>query len=82
MPALTTDEINELADAVVARLTPDRREYFTVASLAELLALNPRSVQYMLTRGAIASYKVEGSRRIRPADVDAYLIGCRQRKAK
>lgn len=36
----------------------------------------------MLAAGKIASYRVEGARRIDPADVDVYLASHRTRGAK
>jgi excisionase family DNA binding protein len=50
-----------------------RRPFFTPRTLAEFLAVSPRTVRQMLLEHKIPSYKVEGSRRIDPVDVDLYL---------
>lgn len=51
----------------------ERRAFFTPKTLADYLALSERTVRSMLAAGTITSYHVEGTRRIDPADVDAYL---------
>lgn len=55
----------------------ERRAFFTPRTLAEFLALSERTVRAMLADGVIASYRIAGSRRIAPGDVDAYLSRCR-----
>lgn len=60
---------------------PDTRPFFTPQTLAKRLGLSPRTVREMLRRGSIASYKIEGARRIDPDDVDRYLAERRQEKA-
>jgi excisionase family DNA binding protein len=47
--------------------------FYTVDSLAQLLAVKPLTVKRMLRDGEIASYKFRGIRRIAKADVDSYL---------
>lgn len=59
-----------------------RRAFFTTRSLAAYLAISPRTVKDMLARGVLPSYRVEGSRRIDPADVDAYLARCREQRGE
>lgn len=59
----------------------ERRAFFTPQTLAAMLDLSPRTVREMLRQGKIASYKIEGARRIRPEDVDAYLAARRQEEA-
>ncbi len=54
-----------------------RQAFFTSRSLAAYLALSERTVRELLRIGAIPSYKVAGSRRIDPVDVDAWLAACR-----
>ena len=44
----------------------ERRAFFTPTRLALYLALSERTVRSMLAAGKIASYKVEGARRIDP----------------
>jgi excisionase family DNA binding protein len=58
-------------------IATERRAFFTPKSLAAYLALSERTVRQMLADGVIPSYLIQGSRRIDPADVDAYLAGCR-----
>jgi excisionase family DNA binding protein len=57
-----------------------RRPFFTPKTLAEYLALSERTVREMLRNGALPSYRIEGSRRIDPADVDAYLAAHRDER--
>jgi excisionase family DNA binding protein len=54
-------------------VSTERRALFTVATLAEYLVVAPRTVERLLAAGEISSFRVGGSRRIDPADVDAYL---------
>ena len=49
------------------------RPFFTPKGLAEYLSISERTVREMLSKQRIPSYKVEGQRRIDPADVDRYL---------
>lgn len=51
----------------------DARPFFTVRTLADHLGLNERSVRRLIATRKIVSYRIEGSRRIKPSDVDAYL---------
>lgn len=55
-----------------------RRPLFTVATLAEYLAVSERTVHEWIALGKIASFKLEGSRRIDPADVDEWLRSRRE----
>jgi excisionase family DNA binding protein len=55
----------------------ERRCFFTARTLADFLAVSERTVRQMLADGVIPSYRIAGSRRIDPVDVDAYLAGCR-----
>jgi excisionase family DNA binding protein len=59
----------------------ERQAFFTPKTLAQYLALSERTVRSMLAEGKIASYRVEGARRIDPADVDSYLARHRERGA-
>jgi excisionase family DNA binding protein len=47
--------------------------FFTIKQLAAYLNVSERTVRDMLARHRIASYRVEGQRRIAVEDVDAYL---------
>ncbi|MEA2232388.1 MAG: hypothetical protein QOD83_2204 [Solirubrobacteraceae bacterium] len=57
------------------------RAFYSPAELARYLNITPRTLGTMLARRVIASYKVEGSRRIAADDVDRYLAQCRQEVA-
>lgn len=49
------------------------RPFFTPKTLAAYLDISERTVRQMVADQRIASYKVEGMRRIDRADVEAYL---------
>jgi excisionase family DNA binding protein len=51
----------------------DLRPSFSPKALAEYLSISERTVRDMLSKERIPSYKVEGQRRIDPADVEKYL---------
>jgi excisionase family DNA binding protein len=51
----------------------ERQPFFTIKQLAAYLNVSERTVRDMLARHRIASYRVEGQRRIALEDVDAYL---------
>ena len=55
----------------------ERQGFFTPKTLAAYLALSERTVRQMLAEGVIPSYRIAGSRRIDPRDVDNYLRRCR-----
>ena len=55
--------------------------FFTPKALAEYLSISERTVRDMLSKQRIPSYKVEGQRRIDPADVERYLARNRNRAA-
>ena len=57
------------------------RPFFTPKGLAEYLSISERTVRDMLSKQRIPSYKVEGQRRIDPADVEKYLARNRNRAA-
>jgi excisionase family DNA binding protein len=59
----------------------ERRAFFTPRTLAQYLALSERTVRGMLSAGKLPSYRVEGARRIDPADVDRYLANRREGRA-
>lgn len=66
--------------SVVAVKQEERRPFFTPKTLAEYLAVSERTVRQMIADGRIASYRVEGLRRVSAEDVDAYLA--RQREGR
>jgi excisionase family DNA binding protein len=55
----------------------ERQGFFTPKTLAAYLALSERTVRQLLADSAIPSYRIAGSRRIDPRDVDNYLRRCR-----
>ena len=57
------------------------RPFFTPKALAEYLSISERTVREMLSKQRIPSYKVEGQRRIDPADVELYLARNRNDRA-
>lgn len=69
------------------RVVAERRAFFTPKTLAQYLALSERTVRDMLARKPdrgpiIPSYLIQGSRRVDPADVDAYLARCKDIDAR
>lgn len=52
--------------------------FFTERTLAEYLAVSDRTVRTWIRRGELVSYKLGGSRRIDPRDVDAFLAARRE----
>jgi excisionase family DNA binding protein len=59
----------------------ERRAFFTPKTLALYLSISERTVRSMLASRVIPSYRVEGARRIDPADVDRYLANRREGRA-
>lgn len=55
--------------------------FFTERSLAAYLAVSDRTIRNWIRRGELASYKLGASRRIDPADVDAFLAERRDETA-
>ena len=53
-----------------AALSPS---FFTERTLAAYLAVSDRTIRNWIRRGELPSYKLGASRRIDPADVDAFL---------
>jgi excisionase family DNA binding protein len=58
----------------------DTRPFYTQPALAKLFGVTERTVRSLTANGALPSYKIEGSRRYKPSDVDAYLESCREEK--
>lgn len=52
--------------------------FFTERSLAAYLAVSDRTIRNWIRRGELPSYKLGASRRIDPADVDAFLAQRRE----
>jgi excisionase family DNA binding protein len=55
------------------RSTAPTPTFFTERSLAAYLAVSDRTIRNWIRRGELPSYKLGASRRIDPADVDAFL---------
>jgi excisionase family DNA binding protein len=64
--------------AVARKSTPN---FFTERSLAAYLAVSDRTIRNWIRRGDLPSYKLGASRRIDPADVDAFLARHRDETA-
>jgi excisionase family DNA binding protein len=52
---------------------PDLRPFYTPRTLAQRLSLSERQARRLIADGDIPSYRVRGSRRVDPDDVDKYL---------
>lgn len=61
-----------LASDGMKRKTPSP-DFFTERTLAAYLAVSDRTIRNWIRRGDLPSYKLGASRRIDPADVDAFL---------
>jgi excisionase family DNA binding protein len=55
--------------------------FFTERTLASFLAVSDRTIRNWIRRGEMPSYKLGGSRRIDPADVDDFLARHRDEAA-
>ena len=55
--------------------------FFTERTLADYLAVSDRTIRNWIRRGELPSYKLGASRRIDPADVDAFLAERRDEAA-
>ncbi|MET0306311.1 MAG: helix-turn-helix domain-containing protein [Solirubrobacterales bacterium] len=62
----------------VDRNTPSEPTFFTERTLAVYLAVSDRTIRNWIRRGELPSYKLGASRRIDPADVDAFLEARRE----
>ncbi len=72
MPAVSQYRQLELPPASNAR------PFFTERTLADHLAVSDRTVRTWIRRGELASYKLGGSRRIDPRDVETFLAARRE----
>lgn len=54
------------------------KRFFTERTLAERLAVSDRTIRDWIRRGELPSYKLGGSRRIDPVDVEAFLAARRE----
>jgi excisionase family DNA binding protein len=55
--------------------------FFTERTLVAYLAVSDRTIRNWIRRGELPSYKLGASRRIDPADVDAFLEARREEAA-
>jgi excisionase family DNA binding protein len=55
--------------------------FFTERTLAAYLSVSDRTIRNWIRRGELPSYKLGASRRIDPADVDAFLEARRDEAA-
>lgn len=69
------------SEIVIIDSEEQRRPFFTPRGLALYLALSERTLRELLRTGEIPSYKIAGSRRIDPMDVDAWLAERRHEAA-
>jgi excisionase family DNA binding protein len=65
----------------VDRYLPSEPTFFTERTLAAYLAVSDRTIRNWIRRGELPSYKLGASRRIDPADVDAFLEARREEAA-
>jgi len=63
------------------RDAPPAEPFFTERTLAAYLAVSDRTIRNWIRRGELPSYKLGASRRIDPADVDAFLEARRDEAA-
>jgi excisionase family DNA binding protein len=72
---LRSEDLAAIADAVAERLAPrDDRPLLSQRQVAERLGVSERTVRDLLASGELRSFKVRGTRKVHPVDVDA-LIG-------
>jgi excisionase family DNA binding protein len=72
---LRSEDLAAIADAVADRLAPrDDRPLLSQRQVAERLGVSERTVRDLLASGELRSFKVRGTRKVHPVDVDA-LIG-------
>ena len=57
-----------------------RTDWYTPASLARELDVSERTVRNWVRCGQLTSYKIGGSRRFKPADVEAFLARFRDER--
>jgi excisionase family DNA binding protein len=64
-------------------VSTERQAWFTTETLAAYLQVSDRLVRNWVNDGLLVSYKIGGSRRFDPADVDAFVAQFRdERKPK
>jgi excisionase family DNA binding protein len=70
--------MGETAVGEVRVLEREEPVFYTIASLAQRLALGERTIRNYVESGEIPSYKFGRARRIDPQDVDSWLARRRQ----
>lgn len=65
----------------VREISAQSEPFFTERTLATDLAVSDRTIRNWIRRGELPSYKLGASRRIDPADVDAFLEARREEAA-
>lgn len=69
-------DVEALATAVAERLSERMgldTQLLSVNRVAEMLDVSPRTVRDMIARGTLPSLKIEGTRRIKAADLSRYV---------
>lgn len=83
-PALSTGPAMHFVGLVdrggMERSPSSEPPFFTERTLAHYLAVSDRTIRNWIRRGELASYKLGTSRRIDPADVDAFLEARREER--
>src|SRR5271157_1964643 len=54
-----------------------KREFYTVAQLAELLQLTEMTIYRMISRGELPCYVIGRAKRFRSSDLESFLESCR-----
>ena len=67
------DRLAQEVAALRAAIEQPRVPFYTVATLADRLAISERTVRDMLNRDEIPWYRIGPQRRIDPADADRWL---------
>lgn len=63
---------------VMSETQIEAKPFFTERTLAERLAVSDRTIRDWIRRGELPSYKLGGSRRIDPDDVESFLAARRE----
>lgn len=63
---------------VMSETRTEARPFFTERTLAKRLAVSDRTIRDWIRRGELPSYKLGGSRRIDPDDVESFLAARRE----
>lgn len=55
------------------KMTPLKKEFYSVNELAEVLGVNPMTVRRLEQRGELKSHSIGRIKRFRREDIEAYL---------